>query len=1530
VLAYFTALQQNLEYDVQKWKKRAHHWQQLYEQSEKKKKKKEEEEEGQKLEAKKKKKHQEEIAEKKDREEKNNKKEVLKPPVRSVEVHHRSNHHHNNDDEHSETEKISETQPPTKKTTKQKSPIQKQTNTTSSKKKIHSTNETKKDDCILPPDDDDASSSSLSASVVEKTPRLLTLPPSITIDQQQQQQEKEKEKERQHDDKDVEIPDSMFNFSDDSSSESEEESEGGNNDELDEDVKAALGDDLAHVHLSSSSSEDEEEEDEDEEEESIKPIQATEKKKTNDNEEDSLEDLYSDSTPPPPKRRQQVDRKKKQKHKPNISLDTPKHALSNNNHVIARPKSSQPPPLLPPTKLKLSPYQQFKIQQIRKSYFYLLQLGVNVVTINTTTTTTTTTQCMEDDDEDDDNDNSSEEEVEEKEEKLMTVTTTINVLRKSEEDVVMELMSCLKSIVKLSFHRRRQDDASSLPKQKYYGPFILVNCNNHDNDDNNDDDGRRITNKKQFLPCCYDCDTEVNLPEEENGETATKGLLYCQHPAAKALEYTVQALHIMDLHCGQVRDGGTDGDWDDLSFDPPSSSSSYWKQKTDISHDNDNCIVTSNDTNDDKEETKEHQRQKESDVIKTGMRNRRKLTQIITSSLEGEIVSAWTWFDRSTRIASPALFFDATCVDEPSSDDDDDHDEGGDPQNNNTTAGRFVPPYGPKSHTKLVSLSERIVHARIVSSLYQLRNDIQKAGTLVLRYVLESAPSLGSGVEDYPRLPPVLSLCVLEALLLPPMINMNEEQRRQWTLLFQGDTSEESTIASSSVSSSVSWFYCFLRRLSRHSTELGNNDGDGYQTNSTISSSSLLLERTLSLTIHKTAEIWRERRKCSHDRIKVASTVELDAYERIMRLEGTWMMDSRKQEGWNALEADACCSSEESAKIIIQEALTSLLPASLYQKIVALNKDRDGENLFNDNGKSNVHAQCRHGQKTSETSAALSLQLALILLGDAKYAAEVFQLIVDTIMLSTSANGLDKSCSSSAISAALVASCRAYRSIRRYRWDSVPLEGRRNGPVSSELIQLDQIYAHLDNVMGWLSRPNKHQKDQNLDILRWEVISAIARCSVTLADGHLAFRIGSWFASPRISSGSNDEYRHGIEEGKSLTMPRTISTMSRDDKQRIAMVMSTIVDVCEHPTVRVINLKRRPDRLLNFLAQAQREQLLVVRAIPKLGLSEEDESPLSSISDEDQDFVNKETDLCWGEYAFDGAGNECTSMLVFDERMAERLGSYPHISAFVGIKWRPNDLKAFDTEARNDTALVPMSTSERACALSHISSWKGVERSLLFEKPLLSSNPCVSFQDQDNLKRLFKVSGFARGNALKIENEGMPPTPVCVILEDDAVLADRFTDRLSNLLEELPRDFHFCSLGYSRPRTAPMVQYSPLLGVPSCLWYLTGYVLSLEGARHLLKSLPVKGPVDSWIGLKMCANWDNVFGQTIGVGTHPKVHPATPARKDLAQIMNFRAFAALVPLCSQKVGGTMTESSNRKSGWRNRDTDVTYSGNVRI
>jgi hypothetical protein len=42
-------------------------------------------------------------------------------------------------------------------------------------------------------------------------------------------------------------------------------------------------------------------------------------------------------------------------------------------------------------------------------------------------------------------------------------------------------------------------------------------------------------------------------------------------------------------------------------------------------------------------------------------------------------------------------------------------------------------------------------------------------------------------------------------------------------------------------------------------------------------------------------------------------------------------------------------------------------------------------------------------------------------------------------------------------------------------------------------------------------------------------------------------------------------------------------------------------------------------------------------------------------------------------------------------------------------------------------------------------------------------------------------------------------------------LTDDFSMRLKALLKELPRDLHYCALGYGRPKTAPIVSYSDLL-----------------------------------------------------------------------------------------------------------------------
>ena len=199
--------------------------------------------------------------------------------------------------------------------------------------------------------------------------------------------------------------------------------------------------------------------------------------------------------------------------------------------------------------------------------------------------------------------------------------------------------------------------------------------------------------------------------------------------------------------------------------------------------------------------------------------------------------------------------------------------------------------------------------------------------------------------------------------------------------------------------------------------------------------------------------------------------------------------------------------------------------------------------------------------------------------------------------------------------------------------------------------------------------------------------------------------------------------------------------------------------------------------------------------------------------------------------------------------------------------------------------------------------------------------------------RLIDIGGFASGPALLPENEDTPPAPVYIILEDDAILVDRFADRLESLLKELPRDFHFCSLGYARPKTAPLIPFSCNVGIPTAIWYLTGYVLSLDGARYLRNRLPVKGPIDSWIGLLMFSNWDNTFGQALGVGFQGRSqqNDETISRRDLREALRFRAFAANVPLCSQKIMGNTTRvhSANKKArSWRQRDTDIVFSGNV--
>ena len=468
--------------------------------------------------------------------------------------------------------------------------------------------------------------------------------------------------------------------------------------------------------------------------------------------------------------------------------------------------------------------------------------------------------------------------------------------------------------------------------------------------------------------------------------------------------------------------------------------------------------------------------------------------------------------------------------------------------------------------------------------------------------------------------------------------------------------------------------------------------------------------------------------------------------------------------------------------------------------------------------------------------------------------------------------------------------------IQHFQWEVSCMDALKMNLVSSEMADDERIAVIIDQMTILYSQLDNFDSGKELSKHIHALGSSVLKSCLVLGDGLRAYKAASLIL-PTLMNGQYPACDCSNE------------------------LKSTLL-LAEIPVIRIINLKCRPDRWKNSIVQAQRHQLFTVLGVADLCL----------YSPKDSDEKCKET-MYWGGYAH--SGKEYTHS-DFDIYVSQKLklcnNRKQSVDDFVATHWRPKDLKAFDRFAIDDDKLVRASVSERACALSHVSCWHGIHNTLVsMLRSNVSDHDTSKYRmDSTSVQKLFQISGFARGQAMLVENQDMPPCPVCIVLEDDALLVDRFYERLTSLLNELPRDFHYCSIGFSRPKTAPMVPYSSQLAIPTCLWYCTGYIVSLEGASYLINSLPVVGPVDSWIGLKMTSNWDNVFGQRIGVGnvTKPTIDKdLIPSRKDLCMIMKFRAYAAMTPLCSQKLKWSSSSPNEQKGAkWRDRDTDVTYSG----
>lgn len=97
-----------------------------------------------------------------------------------------------------------------------------------------------------------------------------------------------------------------------------------------------------------------------------------------------------------------------------------------------------------------------------------------------------------------------------------------------------------------------------------------------------------------------------------------------------------------------------------------------------------------------------------------------------------------------------------------------------------------------------------------------------------------------------------------------------------------------------------------------------------------------------------------------------------------------------------------------------------------------------------------------------------------------------------------------------------------------------------------------------------------------------------------------------------------------------------------------------------------------------------------------------------------------------------------------------------------------------------------------------------------------------------------------------------------LIMEDDIFFEGFFSKKLNRIWNELPVNhtgtpiFDLLYLSYREVDWgAEKESYSENLNKPlKGLWWLSGYVLSYQGAKKLLDLLPVKGPIDLWINLQ--------------------------------------------------------------------------------
>ena len=717
--------------------------------------------------------------------------------------------------------------------------------------------------------------------------------------------------------------------------------------------------------------------------------------------------------------------------------------------------------------------------------------------------------------------------------------------RQSDENVAGDIMASLKALIR----------ASSCIAESTSGGLEQQD----ENIDRTMPDSKTFWSKimHQYHPFCHDgkkhipavyqpCEDENLLDEDIRTLPA--------HPAAVGLIHVINILSILDTYCS---DALSDSQWDAL-FEIKCTNSNPFSEE-------------------------------ELMVLKAGMRNRCRVTNRVMSSLEVEITRSWALIDRASYLAEPTLFFhesDVTDVD-------------CEPQLDAT--------YHAKLYNRLVSLEERIAHARIATVIYRQKDDWQKAAELVVGYVVSCAPSIE--VEDHPRLPPALSMCVLESLLSS-------------VSHYRLSTNKRANDKNENQAHEQGWFRRYIHFLfEEHNCDIENKVQHA-----------VLLLNALAYPIHVAALIWKERSICTDQRIRDVALIELAAFQRMkLSSDGEWLC------GINVGGLD-----------------TEVIMGAGNRIFDSINAVQ--EKTVTDDEHISLHS-------VGSAVAGMIMALSLLTMGNVDKVILLCDSTKSSLTEPNSRNvGHNKANQRIAGISVMPLLCSVYVSLMTRKWDALKLSNGWGRQTAAAFTVVDRFTPILESL---IRRVGKNE---------WNTFESLMQCCVLLCDGRNLLRIANT-ALPTLV-----ETVYGRKNNQSVQSPDKCCSAAR--------MMASLIDIGEIPTVRVINLERRPDRLLNFMSIASKEQVVVIKG------------PIDATKyyDENED--------CAGHHAFDG---KCTFNEI-KELVSTRLGG--DFSDFVTSKWRPGDLRAFDRNARKSQDLVQTSLTEMACALSHIASWIGVKRSL--------------------------------------------------------------------------------------------------------------------------------------------------------------------------------------------------------------------------